>query len=110
MESLCKALPQVGIPVHLLRPCSGNKSPTGRQTSRGTTPSAISAVVACLVAVVEKMAALNFEPPSDTHKQPKESFLLGTLAGENGLVPHVLALGEWRFEDLEAQIEICLEV
>ena len=104
MESLCKALPQVGIPVHLLRPCSGNKSLTGRQTSRGTTPSAISAVVACLVAVVEKMAALNFEPPSDTHK------LLGTLAGDNGLVPHVLALGEWRFEDLEAQIEICLEV
>eukprot|EP00439_Symbiodinium_sp_Y106_P061856 s826_g9.t1 len=42
------ALPQVGIPVHLLRPCSAE----------------------C----------------------PK---------GDNGFAPHVLALGEWRFEDLE---------
>ncbi|CAE7682465.1 UPL3 [Symbiodinium microadriaticum] len=42
------ALPQVGIPVHLLRPCSGE----------------------C----------------------PK---------GDNGFAPHVLAMGDWRFEDLE---------
>ena len=64
---MLKALPQLGIPVHLLRPCAGTTCPTGA-------------------------------PP-----ELEVCYCEALLAkGDNGFVPHVLALGEWRFEDLQA--------